>query len=91
VASARVAYLISYSCLARLPKSEIYEMPYDSQPRKELPLFENYLPLNLVLWTFFIKEYRSRAPTKPVDRIMAIAGVARAIHNIQILPHLAGL
>jgi hypothetical protein len=48
-------------------------------------------PRSFTAWNLLVSEYRSRAITNPGDRIIALAGIARAIHNLTKLTYLAGL
>ncbi|KAH7083576.1 heterokaryon incompatibility protein-domain-containing protein [Paraphoma chrysanthemicola] len=69
-------------------KTEMYSTLYHDDPRQAQSDLESP---TLVLWNSLIKEYRLRALTKPEDRVMAIAGIARAIHDVTGLTYLAGL
>ncbi|KAH7067651.1 heterokaryon incompatibility protein-domain-containing protein [Paraphoma chrysanthemicola] len=72
-------------------KTEIYSTLYNEEPGQAQSHLESALAPTLVLWNSLIKEYRLRALTKPEDRVMAIAGIARAIHDVKGLTYLAGL
>jgi hypothetical protein len=43
------------------------------------------------LWENLIEEYRSTRLTNPSDRIIAFAGIARAVHNVTQMTYLAGI
>lgn len=45
----------------------------------------------MVTWFDLIAEYRDRALTKSTDRVVAFAGIARALHNITQFTYLAGI
>jgi hypothetical protein len=45
----------------------------------------------LGIWFTLIREYRTRILTRPADRIMAFAGIARALHNLTQFTYIAGM
>jgi hypothetical protein len=57
----------------------------------ELELWELSGPRSFTAWNLLVSEYRSRAITHHGDRVIALAGIARAIHNLTKLTYLAGL
>jgi hypothetical protein len=69
---------------AQLVRSLLLEVP-------EIKSWESGDPRIFTAWNLLVSEYRSRAITHHGDRIIALAGIARAIHNLTQLTYLAGL